>query len=201
MTVVGHQTPNDYFWYPAGARPHWTAACRDALPPRPGLLQGELVIPQRLIDFELQHVEGDVVLLVRPEKFEARGEADAIIVFVIGVARIGRQVALLVVNILPMGLQVGAAEDDLAREKPARQLLSGSQPVRNLPADSMSLRIVKNLISVFQNGDVVFRVDGTNQERVVNILRTDALHGLIGVGGSARRCGRLQSDSSAGSTV
>jgi len=82
---------------------------------RPGrLLQGKLIIPQRLVDFQLQHVEGDVVLLAGPKNLDARGKADAIPILIAGVAGIGRQIALLIVNVLAMRLQIGAAENDLA---------------------------------------------------------------------------------------
>src|SRR2546423_14380008 len=78
------------------------------------LLQRKLIVTQRLIDLQLQDVEFDIVLLLRTGKLNARRIADATIVFVISIASIGRQLALFVVNVLPMRLQVGAAENNLA---------------------------------------------------------------------------------------
>ena len=41
------------------------------------LIQGKLIVAQQLIHFHLQHIQGDVVLLLRPENLEARGKVDA----------------------------------------------------------------------------------------------------------------------------
>src|SRR3984957_20889898 len=87
------------------------------------LFQGKLIIPQWFVDFQLEDVQSYVVLLARPEKLDARRKADAIVPFIVGVAGIGLQVALFIIDELPVRLQIGAAENDFAREAPARRSL------------------------------------------------------------------------------
>src|ERR1700693_293609 len=84
------------------------------------LFQSKLIIPQWFVDFQLEDVKGDVVLLARPEKLDARWKAVAIVLFIVGVAGIGLQIALFIIDELTVRLEISAAENDLAREAPPR---------------------------------------------------------------------------------
>src|SRR6266550_7200191 len=79
------------------------------------LLQGKLVIRDRLIKLQLQDVQCDVILLLRALDLDLCRELDALVILVLAIPDIGRQFSILVVDKLPMRLQVDAAEDNLPR--------------------------------------------------------------------------------------
>jgi hypothetical protein len=79
------------------------------------LLQRELVVGQRFIDLQFDHVQGKVVTLPRPFDLDRTRKCNPRVVFVILVMRVGRDVSMLVVNPLLVREQVDSAELDLAR--------------------------------------------------------------------------------------
>src|SRR5579863_751274 len=167
-----------HWWHMGGTR-LWPVQMHD-LGSR-WLLQRKLIVPQRLVELRLQQVERDVVLFLRPENLDARRKSHAVIVLVAGVTRIGCQIAALVVNILAVGLQIGPAENDFARKSPAHLAFPDYHQFVVFLQDAMAFRVVKNLVAVLQNSNLAFGLDGTDQQRVVDILWPDALHRLVSV--------------------
>src|SRR5258708_21100334 len=145
------------------------------------LLQRELIVPQRLVDLQLQHIKSDVVLLLRPVNLDARRKTDAVVVLIVRIPGVGRQVAQLIVNVLAMRLQVGAAEDNFARQFPTLVEFSNYHQLVVFLKNPVSLGVMKNLVTILQDRDLVFRIDRPDQNRIVNILRPDALHRLVWV--------------------
>ena len=78
------------------------------------LLQGKLVVVQRFVDHQLHHGQPDRVFLLRTVDLDNVGKADAVVVLIDLVGRLGGNVSVLVVDNLMMRHQVGAVEDDLA---------------------------------------------------------------------------------------
>ena len=65
--------------------------------------QHKLVIRERAVDVRLQNVEEDVVVLPRPLDLNLARELDPTVILEFLVARVGDDVALLVINPLPVG--------------------------------------------------------------------------------------------------
>src|ERR1019366_9888477 len=83
------------------------------------LLQGELIIPDRLIDHQLVNDQPDGVLLPRAVNLNHRGKADAVVVPIDLIGDASLDFARRVENNLVMGNQVFALEYDLAEQIPA----------------------------------------------------------------------------------
>ena len=98
------------------------------------LLQRELVLADGLVQGQLHHEQPNVVLFLRALDVNVAGELDAVIVLEHLVAGLGDRVSLIVVGDLPMGPEVGAIEDDLARQDPALSRSAGSRPKRSSAA-------------------------------------------------------------------
>src|ERR1700690_3157488 len=81
-----------------------------------GPVEDEFVVGQGLVQAGRQDGEGDVVFLFGAFDFDFRGEGDAFVIFVVGVAGVGDDIFGLVVDELAVGGQVEAAEDNLAGE-------------------------------------------------------------------------------------
>ena len=45
----------------------------------------------------------------------------------------------------------------------------------------MTLGVMQNLLAILEHRDLVFRIDGADQQRIVNILRAEVLQGLVRV--------------------
>src|SRR5919108_2481023 len=88
------------------------------------LLQGKLVVGERLIQLQFYNLEQDRILLLRPPDINLGGEFYPVVILKIFIAGVRNQVAVLVVDELPMWQQVGAAEDNLARQEPSLRALS-----------------------------------------------------------------------------
>src|ERR1700691_2167116 len=131
---------------------------RGALPQMPHLralrlFQCELVVGQRFIDFQLHHVQGNVVILSRAFNPDGAWEADARPIFVVLVTRVGLDVALLVVNPLPVRQQVRAAELNPPRQiPPLRPFAQDGQLVIRL-LHAMLLRVEHGFVPVLQKGN------------------------------------------------
>src|ERR1700733_11721876 len=109
------------------------------------LFQSKLIIPQWFVDFQLEDVQSYFVLLAGPEKLDARWKADTIVLFIVGVAGIGLQIALFIIDELAVRLQIGAAENDLAREAPARRSLLDHDQFIFFLQNAMPFGVGKNL--------------------------------------------------------
>src|SRR5216684_5829351 len=66
------------------------------------LRQHKLIISQRLVELQLRDRERDVVLLLRPIDLNVSGKFDSRIILVVFITHIGGEVAILIVNELPM---------------------------------------------------------------------------------------------------
>ena len=67
------------------------------------LIEHELVISERHIYIQLNHVQSDVVLFLWPPDFNVRREQYAVVVLILAVTRVGDEGASLIVNELPVG--------------------------------------------------------------------------------------------------
>src|SRR6185436_16504255 len=83
------------------------------------LLESKLLVCEALVEFNFHNGQSDVVSLRRPLDFDARGKLNPVILLVIFVARVGGDVALLVINPLLTREQIGTAESDFSRQIPA----------------------------------------------------------------------------------
>ncbi len=84
-----------------------------------GLLQSELLVRQWGIQGELFDGHGDRVFLLWAPDADVRRKLDSVVLLKIFVMGIGGHIAILVVDHLPVGLQIGSVEIDFARQKPA----------------------------------------------------------------------------------
>ena len=80
--------------------------------------QLKLLRLQRLVQRQLNHLQGDAVLLLRPLDFNQRRKLHSVVVLQVGVGDIGRHCALVVIDGLAIDLQIGAVEIDLAIQMP-----------------------------------------------------------------------------------
>ncbi len=92
-----------------------------------GLVEDEFVVGQGLVQAGLQDGERDVVFLFRAFDLDFRGEADAVVVLVVGVAGVGDDVFGFVIDELAVGTQVESAEDDFALTANCRRRSCGSR--------------------------------------------------------------------------
>ena len=83
------------------------------------LLQHKLIVGQLLVELQLRDSERDVVLLLRPIDLNVSGQINSRIILVVLITHIRGEIAVFIVNKLPVRQQIGAAEDDLSRQKPA----------------------------------------------------------------------------------
>ena len=88
------------------------------------LIEDELIVAQRLVDLNLQHVQREIVFLFGQLDLDTRREAESVVVFVFRITRIGGDFPVVAIDVLPVRLQIGACKNDFARQPPAAVTLS-----------------------------------------------------------------------------
>src|SRR5882762_4518291 len=155
------------------AQVHQLGACRH--------LQVELVIGHRLVQVQFQDVQRDVVFLLWPLDLRLGGEADAVVVLVLAVAHIRGELSVLIVDQLPMGLEVGSAEYYFSRKKPALLAASHHDDLVTRLLHTVPSRIDYRLVSVLEHRDFARGVDLLDQQRFIEVLRAKVFERLLGV--------------------
>ena len=79
-----------------------------------------------------------------------------------------------------MRQKVGAAEDNLAGQEPSRRALSYYLNLVIRLLHSVTFGIGYGLVAVLQNGNLILRVNGAKQQRVIDVLRAQVFQRLGG---------------------